>query len=81
MEEAFLRFSHLPEQIFKKIDNVSLSNSRMVMISWKTFIDERQYPWIRFNNFIDGAERRENAYAVKLFFIGHAEMVLWQLQR
>ena len=40
MEEAFLRFPHLPEKIFKKLDSKSLTNSRMVGISWKNFIDE-----------------------------------------
>ena len=47
MEEAFLRFPHLPEQIFEKLDNKSLTNSRMVGIPWHNFIDEREYPWIR----------------------------------
>ena len=33
MEEAFLRFPHLPEQIFEILDNKSLANSTMVAIS------------------------------------------------
>ena len=48
MEEAFLRFPHLPEQIFEKLDNKSLTNSRAVGISWQNFIDERRYPWAHF---------------------------------
>ena len=44
MEEAFLRFPHLPEQIFKKLDNKSLTNSRVVGISWQNFIDDKEYP-------------------------------------
>ena len=48
MEEAFLRFPHLPEQIFKKVDNKSLTSSRVVAASWANFIDEREYPWSRF---------------------------------
>ena len=42
MEEAFLRFPHLPEQIFEKLDNKSLTNSRVVGISWCNFIDDRE---------------------------------------
>ena len=44
MDEAFLRFPHLPEKILEILDNKSLTNSRVVGISWQNFIDERQYP-------------------------------------
>ena len=33
MDEAFLRFPHLPEQFFEEIDFESLANSRMVAIT------------------------------------------------
>ena len=46
MEEAFLRFPHLPEQIFEKLDNKSLTDSRAVGISRQNFIDEKAYPGI-----------------------------------
>ena len=58
MEEAFLRFPHLPEQIFKKLDNESLTNSRVVGISWHNFIDNREYPWIRIKNIIDDLKQK-----------------------
>ena len=54
MEEAFLRFPHLPEQIFKQLDNKSLTNSRVVGIYWQIFIDERDYSWIRIKDVISG---------------------------
>ena len=34
MDEAFLRFPHLPEQIFEKFDNKSLVNLRVVGATW-----------------------------------------------
>ena len=58
MEEAFLRFPHLSEQIFQKLDNKSLTNSRVVGILWQNFIDEREYPWTRFKDVI--ADLKEN---------------------
>ena len=48
MEEAFLRFQHLPEQMMEQLDNQSLVDSRVVAISWRKFIDDREYPWKRF---------------------------------
>ena len=50
MDEAFLRFPHLPEQIMEKLDFKSLANSRVVAKSWKQFIDEREhrlYPFFK----------------------------------
>ena len=53
MEESFLRFDHLPEQIFEMLDNKSLVNSRVVRGSWCNFIDARDYPWKRFQEVIN----------------------------
>ena len=47
MEEAFLRFPHIPEQIMEELDCKSLTNARLVAISWKEFIDEREHRWYR----------------------------------
>ena len=66
IEEAFLRFSHLPEQIFEKLDNKSLTSSRMIGISWQNFIDERGYPWTRFKDVI--AELNEKCDADETAF-------------
>ena len=41
MDEAFLRFPHLPEQFFEELDFKSLANARLVAKSWKEFIDAR----------------------------------------
>ena len=50
MEEAFLRFPHLPEQFFEELDFESLANARLVAKSWKQFIDEREQRWHQFKN-------------------------------
>ena len=47
MEEVFLRFPHLAENIFKKLGNRDLSNCCEVGQSWKTFIDYNNLMWIR----------------------------------
>ena len=47
MDEAFLRFPHLPEQIMEKLDFKSLANSRVVAKSWKQFIDEREHRFFK----------------------------------
>ena len=58
MEEAFLRFQHLPEQILEQLDNKSLVNSRVVAISWREFVGDREYPLKRFKKVI--ADMNEN---------------------
>ena len=46
MEDLMLKFPHLSEQIFQKLNNESLFKSREVARSWKYFIDERNYSWL-----------------------------------
>jgi ankyrin len=41
-----LKFSHLPEQIFQKLDHKGLFKCREVARSWQEVIDERNYPWL-----------------------------------
>ena len=53
MDEAILRFPHLPEQVFQKLDNKSLTNSMVVGASWHNFIDTRDYPWKCFQGVVD----------------------------
>ena len=43
MEEVFLRFPHLSEQIFQDLDNYSLSQCRLATRSWKNSVDEHKY--------------------------------------
>ena len=45
-----LRFPHLPEQIFQKLDNENLFKCREVAKSWQNLIDGRNYPWFRIVN-------------------------------
>ena len=49
MDEAFLRFPHLPEQFFEELDFKSLANARLVARSWKQFIDAREHRLYPFN--------------------------------
>ena len=45
-----LRFPHLAEQTLQKLDNEGLAKSREVEQFWQTFIDKRDYPWLRIVN-------------------------------
>ena len=47
MEEVFLRFPHLAESFFDKLDNQNLSKCLEVGRSWKSFIDSAYLMWIR----------------------------------
>ena len=50
MKVVMLRFPHLAEQILQKLNNEGLAKSREVKQCWQTFIDERDYPWLRIVN-------------------------------
>ena len=50
MKIVMLRFPHLAEQIFQKLDNEGLAKSREVKQVWQTFIDQRDYSWLRIVN-------------------------------
>ena len=52
MDEAFLRFPHIVEQIFEKLDDGSLLRSRVVARTWKGFIDYKDYQWTRIQNMV-----------------------------
>ena len=56
-----LRFPHLPEQIFQKLDDESLSKCREVTRSWQNIIDGRNYPWLRIVN-IPTILKERNSY-------------------
>ena len=47
MQDLMLKFPHLPEQIFQKLDLEGLFKCREVTKSWQDIIDERNYPWLR----------------------------------
>ena len=47
MDEAFLRFPHLSQQIFESLDLDSLERSLVVSKSWEKFISNQKFPWIR----------------------------------
>ena len=46
MEALKIRFPHLLEQIFQKLDNENLFKSRKVARSWENMICGRNYPWL-----------------------------------
>ena len=47
MKILMQRFPHLAEQILQKLDNEGMAKSREVQQVWQTFIDERDYSWLR----------------------------------
>ena len=47
IQDLTIKFPHLPEKIFKKLDNESLFKCREVARSWQNIIDGRNYPWLR----------------------------------
>jgi ankyrin repeat protein len=61
MEALMLRFPHLPEQIFQKLDTSSLFKCKEVVRSWKNLIDGRNYPWLRVVN-IPTILKKRNTY-------------------
>ena len=56
-----VRFPHLPEQIFQKLNNKSLFKCREVARSWQNIIDGRNHPWLRIVN-IPAILKRRNTY-------------------
>ena len=47
MEDIFLKFPHIGEQILEQIDNKSLTECREVNNLWMEYIDNQKLPWIR----------------------------------
>ena len=47
MEEVYLRFDHLGEQIFNSLDNNSLVKSKEVSRPWKTFVENQKFLYTR----------------------------------
>ena len=61
MEALKIRFPHLLEQIFQKLDNENLFKSRKVARSWENMICGRNYPWLRTVN-IPTILQKRNTY-------------------
>ena len=47
MEEVFLRFPHIGEQVLKQLDNEDLTKCKKISPSWNEFINNQKLPWIR----------------------------------
>ena len=73
MDEFFMRFQHIPEQFFGKLDFKSIANSRVVARSWKEFIDVREHRWYPFKDEI--ANLKKKCRFRELLFIWLARMV------
>ena len=53
MENVLLRFPHLGEEIFQKIDNKSLASCQLVSGSWYRFIQYQKRPkWVRIKHLL-----------------------------
>ena len=61
MEVLMLRFPHLPEQIFHKLDDECLFKCREVKKLWQNLINGRNYPWLRIVN-IPTILKEQNTY-------------------
>ena len=59
MDVLIMKFPHLLEQIFQKLNDESLIKSREVEQSWQYFIDEKNYPWLRIVNIPTILKRQE----------------------
>ena len=81
MEEAFLRFPHLPEQIFEQLDDGSLLSSREVARSWSDFVDYKNYPWTRIQNMV--ADLKKIALMMEVYLIiCHLQLLFnWHVER
>ena len=57
MENFQLRFPDVGEEIFKELDNESLTNSRIINKHWKNLLEENKCLWFRIiQNFIGNEE-------------------------
>ena len=72
MEDFMLRFPHLPEQIFQKLETSSLFKCREVVKSWKNLIDGKNYPWLRVVN-IPTILKKKNTYLHRAAETGQIE--------
>ena len=45
--EIFMRFPHIGDRIFEKLDNQSLTKFRLVCKSWTNFVDDQRKFWVR----------------------------------
>ena len=61
VQDLMLKCPHLPERIFQKLDNESSFKCRDVARSWKSIIDEKNYPWLRIVN-IPTVLKKRNTY-------------------
>ena len=50
INEIMLRFPHMIEQLFQKLDNEGLAKSREVSRTWQKLIDRKMCLWLRIVN-------------------------------
>ena len=80
MQDLMVRFTHLPEQIFNKLDDESLFKCREVAKLWQNLINGRNYPWLRIVN-IPTILKKQNNYlhlAAKTGQIQALKKAIWE---
>ena len=59
MEEIIFRFPHLAEQIFEELDNYSFIQCKVISPSWKNFIEESKFSYIRLIKTVTNCSKKE----------------------
>ena len=70
MENFQLRFPDVGEEIFKELDNESLTNSRIINKHWKNLLEENKCLWFRIIQNFMGYEEDGNMF-VEFQMEGH----------
>ena len=73
IQELMLKFPHLPEKIFQKLNIQSLFKCREVARSWQDIINGRNYPWLRIVN-IPSILSTRNSYLHQAAATGQIEV-------
>ena len=47
IDKMMLKFSHLAQDIFKNLDNISIAKCRKISKNWRNFIDNQKFQLIR----------------------------------
>ena len=61
MEEIISRFPHLAEKIFEELDNYNFIQCKVIGPSWKNFIEESKFSYIRLIKTVTNCSKKEVA--------------------
>ena len=63
LDEIMLRFPHIVQDVFKELDNKSLTNCRNVSRACCDFIDDEKFNWVRkIQNYVSTLESGINVH-------------------